>query len=1037
MEQVPNQPMPVDQPKSKNKHCYLDELCAKAQKYFENSPQEAEVVLEGKVELNESGLASYLADKPYLQQKLAEFLDYSPNRWLLMQEAPEVIARRKLHRRSHVDYDPKAADPNAGNVYDWAARSGLQGICFSGGGIRSATLNLGVLQGLAKLGMLNHFDYLSSVSGGGYIHEWFAAWITREEEEQKRAGRTVSGGEYIPGSGFKAVEQRLVPLPSTKEFPTQPEPVRWLRRYSNYLTPQKGLFTGDTWVAVAIWLRNTFLNQIILISGLFALLLSPYLIEDFTFYLPPFWSIVASVALFLVAASKIAIELQGEHARIRFMDDHEVEHQDPEAPRRWGGEKTIQAFVVLPLLLACVLYLPVVASVPGVSLLNPWAQDIGVFVLLWGLVVAAASAGGGVEAYMGLHGLTDRKKESSDQTEKAEQGLWTTVKKTVRIAVVGLGGLVIANAALSALAGTLLFIGVRSILRYETLAHWLPASLLPEICRVQLAFGPPLLFAVPFFAIVIGAGLVGRDFPDWLREWLARVRAWALLFGLGWGVFFGIALLGPAFLHWLPIKFSAAVAWLGTTAGSVLAGKSTKTSGKPVEGAARSVPLNTLAKVGAYVFILGLLLVLSLAAQRSIEYVGLHISSVPAAVPQALQFLHLGLKPIWVLLFLSLAIFGLFGWRVDVNDFSLNPFYRNRLTRCYLGATNRHRAPNPLTGFDDRDTRGLQISRLTPSQGYTGPFPIICTAINLSFGQDLAWQERKAASFAFTPLYTGYYVGWTAGKPGTTLNCCGFVPTASYAFPNGGINISTAVAISGAAASPNWGYHTDPATAFLMTIFNVRLGWWLFNPRRPETQSWASPRFAPLELTKELLGMVDDTSKFVYLSDGGHFDNMGLYELVRRRCYRIVICDTEQDEDYRFEGIANAIRKCRIDFGAEITLDLTKLRQAETTGNCQSHWASGRIRYPETPDNKSGQEEGIILYIKSSLTGVQTYKVSGKDVDLPNEPVDIINYKLTHQTFPHDTTANQWFTESQFESYRRLGYHVIEEVHLCEGLAAF
>ena len=67
--------------------------------------------------------------------------------------------------------------------------------------------------------------------------------------------------------------------------------------------------------------------------------------------------------------------------------------------------------------------------------------------------------------------------------------------------------------------------------------------------------------------------------------------------------------------------------------------------------------------------------------------------------------------------------------------------------------------------------------------------------------------------------------------------------------------------------------------------------------------------------------MADDTSKYVYLSDGGHFDNMGLYELVRRRCYRIVICDSEQDEDYFFEGIANAIRKCRVDFGVEITLD--------------------------------------------------------------------------------------------------------------------
>jgi hypothetical protein len=550
-----------------------------------------------------------------------------------------------------------------------------------------------------------------------------------------------------------------------------------------------------------------------------------------------------------------------------------------------------------------------------------------------------------------------------------------------------------------------------------------------------------LLFTIPFFSIVIGAGLVGRDFPDWLREWLARVRAWALLFGFGWAVFFGIALLGPYLFHWQAIEFvrltktikwSAAILWLATTAGSVLAGNSNKTNGKTGNGTPRSVPLDMLAKIGAYVFVLGLLVILSEAVKSGFDYVESAGSGWTC----------------FALLLAPLTIFLLFGWRVDVNDFSLNTFYRNRLTRCYLGASNRKRAPNPLTGFDDRDTRGMQISRLTPdtdpTHTYTGPFPIFCTAINLSFGEDLAWQERKAASFAFAPMYSGYQVGWTAGRAGTPLNFCGFSRTAEYAFPDGGINMATAVAISGAAASPNWGYHTDPATAFLMTMFNVRLGWWLFNPRRPKLQNWPSPRFAPLELTKELLGMSDDTSKFVYLSDGGHFDNMGLYELVRRRCYRIVICDAEQDENYFFEGIGNAIRKCRIDFGAEISLDLSKLRLVETTGNCESHWALGSIRYPETPPDPEvlpGQKaekksnEGTILYIKSSLTGALKYALAEKEmIDLATEPIDVINYKFMHQHFPHDTTANQWFTESQFESYRRLGYHVIDEVHKCGQL---
>jgi Patatin-like phospholipase len=972
---------------------YLHELSVVAARYFKQHPEKAEI-LEGTVELTASAIHSHIENDPHLQQSLADLVDYTPSRWLLCQEIPVVRQRREIHKRPDTKFDGE--DP-----YAWARTNSLQGLCLSGGGIRSATFNLGVLQGLAKLKLLSHFDYMSSVSGGGYIHEWLAAWIKREEQEQSnRANR--AGNHYVPGSGFEEVENRLSPLPSGTQFASHPEPVRWLRRYSNYLTPQKGIFTADTWVALAVWLRNTFLNQLILISGFFFVLLMLDFIGEYIPCLPAPWSVVFPISLFLLAIAVIAIELQREYRRIRFMDEHKLDHQDPEPPRRWGGEKTIQAFVVLPILLACVLHLGALPwpAVESFSITNPTSKDLTVFALLWLLVAAAATAGASIRAYKILNIIPDLITIKS----------WTSrAWQAARVGINGIGGLVVMNAAVSAVAGTLLF----------KVVCWLLGSIPAKVgdaeyWRFQSAFGPPLLFTVPFFTIVIGAGLVGRDFPDWLREWLARVRGWALLFGLSWALFFGIALLGPYFVHWLiaPVKLAATVGWVATTAGSVLAGKSNKTSGKATEGAARSAGLDILAKVGPYVFVLGSLLVLSVGVKYCLDHTASNTLNRT------------------LLILLPAGIFALFGWRVDVNDFSMNPFYRNRLTRCYLGASNRHRNPNPLTGFDDRDTRGMQISRLTPGGGYTGPFPIVCTAINLTFGEDLAWQERKAASFAFTPVCSGYEVGWTAAKPGKPLNCCGFVPTYGYAFPEGGINMATAVAISGAAASPNWGYHTNPATAFLMTAFNVRLGWWLFNPRRSDINASASPRFAPLELTKELLGIANDASKFVYLSDGGHFDNMGLYELVRRRCYRILICDSEQDENYFFEGIANAVRKCRIDFGVEITLDLSRLRPVPLTGNCQSHWAEGKIRYPETP---SGEEhEGEILYIKSSLTGAGEYCLAQvKTAELPTEPIDIINYKFAHQHFPHDTTANQWFTESQFESYRRLGYHVIDEVNRC------
>ena len=182
---------------------------------------------------DKEALANFIDDKPHLQLLLSRRVDYTPSRWLLTQEIPEIRCRRELRCIQTTEFDPDK--PDVSDPYLWARQNSLQGICLSGGGIRSATLCLGILQGLAQRRMVGRFDYLSSVSGGGYIHEWLAAWVKREEAE-------------TPGAGFWEVEKQLTPLPAGANLPLEPEPIRWLRRYSNYLTPQKGLFTADTWV---------------------------------------------------------------------------------------------------------------------------------------------------------------------------------------------------------------------------------------------------------------------------------------------------------------------------------------------------------------------------------------------------------------------------------------------------------------------------------------------------------------------------------------------------------------------------------------------------------------------------------------------------------------------------------------------------------------------------------------------------------------------------------------------------------------------
>jgi len=159
--------------------------------------------------------------------------------------------------------------------------------------------------------------------------------------------------------------------------------------------------------------------------------------------------------------------------------------------------------------------------------------------------------------------------------------------------------------------------------------------------------------------------------------------------------------------------------------------------------------------------------------------------------------------------------------------------------------------------------------------------------------------------------------------------------------------------------------------------------------------------------------MTNDERGYVYLSDGGHFENLALYELVRRRCRFIIASDAGADHEMKFGDLGNAIEKCRVDFGVDIEIDVENLRCDPITGRSQWHCAIGRIRYDKVDRDVP---PGVLLYLKPSLTG--------------EEPADLLRYKSQNPDFPHQTTANQWFDESEFESYRALGQHVAEKAIL-------
>jgi hypothetical protein len=326
---------------------------------------------------------------------------------------------------------------------------------------------------------------------------------------------------------------------------------------------------------------------------------------------------------------------------------------------------------------------------------------------------------------------------------------------------------------------------------------------------------------------------------------------------------------------------------------------------------------------------------------------------------------------------------------VDINKFSLHAMYGNRVVRAYLGASRIDRDPNPFTGFDPKDNFGMDGLKAGR------PLHVVNIALNLVRGSNLAWQQRQAESFTVTRLHSGN-------------RSLGYRQSKKYGGENG-ISIGKAIAISGAAASPNMGYHSSPPVTFLMALFNARLGWWLGNPAK-STFKKAGPNFAVAPLIAEAFGLTDNDSDYVYLSDGGHFENLGLYEMVLRRCRFIVVSDAGCDPACSFEDLGGAIRKIRIDLGIPIEFEGIKItsRLQKTNGR---RCAIANIGYSHV-DGKD--TDGVLIYLKPSFYG--------------DEPTDIINYALGNLEFPHEPTSDQWFSESQFESYRMLGVHTIEEI---------
>ncbi len=1008
---------------------------------------------------------------------------------MLEKELEYLKCRREPHGPSsnttpHDNPTPDATcNPPGTDPRDRLREMDTVGLALSGGGIRSASVSLGFVQGLADLALLRRFDYLSTVSGGGYLGGWLSAWIHRtrditevESHLQTRRSASSVGVDALPNSEVEPFE------------------ISWLRAHSNYLGPRLSLGSPDVWVLFASYLRNLLLNQTMFMASLICLLLIP------RFLLLSYCSSGASggaeihVVLMLLSASLLglaAVIMSRGVIPFRIAKCDTTQTRHPTHHITWS----VLLLATVSLLIAWFVidgsFSIVDSHGERRTVLMDWINpnmrfpEISVYAYVGALSGAIAFG-----LFVVVQGFTSA-------IQCLRKG-WAFSRIASRQYVRSTAAIAIVAAVCGASLGCILYLCRR---------HWLgidTAGLDREIRRAAsvLMIGPPTVLGVFAMGSFLFVGLMGQSLSRAEREWWARFGGVLLRTACVFAAFVGCALFGtplllsagPTLGAWLTSS------WAVVTTGGILAGISRMNSkGKVKRG------LDHVVRVTPYVFLGGLLVILSSFVSLCVDHrpeptlfgdvvksprrvptkvvVDVREPSRPAVVSESQEYQvedDVGQRTIrsywagilnssynatdsadlrpdrfaaltrWCWLWaICAAVASIFSKCVGVNTFSLHHLYYFRLVRCFLAASTKRarafvsrgvpasrdnvmpRQYDASTGFDHNDdlelnqlgccaagaTSSCQSERTvdvreiergcdsSPDDNIgppiLGPYLLINTAMNLVGDGDLRWQERKAEAFLLSPMFCGSEIS-------------GYRPLPAYAagVDNTRLTLGEAITISGAAASPNMGYHSSPAVTALLTLFNVRLGAWLPNPAKSQTWRNSEPRNSLLLLAREFLGLTDRDAEYVYLSDGGHFENLGVYELIRRHCRYIVAVDATADPRYEFHDLGGLIRKCRVDFGVPIEIDVASIEPGPD-GFSKWHCAVGLIRYDYV---KPKAMPGLLIYVKSSLSG--------------DEPSDVLNYAKQNAPFPNQPTTDQFFSESQFESHRALGHHLAKAVFM-------
>jgi Patatin-like phospholipase len=886
----------------------------------------------------------------------------------------------------------------------------ISGLCISGGGVRAATLGLGMLQAVARANKLHFFDYLSTVSGGGYIGACMTSLLSKEPYWSDKMHREVNENYRFDGrtTGVKPDAFPFLAFNNDQ----QPEPgnlqtlesarlgtrqqLSHLRKHGEYLTPSKSLLSWDVKRAIGGIFGGVFFNVIIICLLIGSIVLLHHVLLN-TMSGGTFMRDLRHPELAINNDMRIADSLQ-RITRPDLPAFQPIQCLDSIPKQEWEKLSTneqISTWWERRMGLQWEMIVNSALSQWGLMLIF---LGIGAFVasvlLLWSRVLPYKIHQHEREERTYQDGSIPAEDRTGGQTIEWTVG-WRFRLFTYFFTYAG------APLLSYAVVIALRFTG------YWTDYHYMVMLALPFAYALGLFAATNLLVAL-YFVNQAPERVNGR----WYRNFYHGLQGNVFL-GLITAITFPTLILFLFGKHaiLLNLMFSlvpVATAYFFTI--QSLAGKRGQDT----------LFANLAKKIQTPLLNVSVFLVIGIA------FAG--ISNIVYSSEGMLKdLLNCSRTEVTWLLFGAVTVSTLLlGFAVNYNDISLHYFYRDRLAEAYLRTEASVQRPDecrthfhgPIeTNF--RDHEALKLCEITEGNN-RGPYHLILAALNLQGSHDVNQRNLKSDHYIFSK----YFVG---------SRTTGFYRTDRYNF--GVTRLATAMAVSAAAVSSGMGALGFVASNFYMTLLNLRTGYWMRNPfmeyrdelTRASSSAWAKFRMAMERrfpfwlkyLGSEMSGDLSATSRLVYISDGGHTgDNLGLLPLIERKCKTILIADFEEDHQFTFGSFSQAVRLAKARFEAEIHIDLQAIMPAtdgDTKGISKKSVAVGYVDYA---DGSRGQ----IIYMKSAINLLEV--PDNQTEPTVSAPVFVLNYLKTNPLFPHQSTADQYFDEVQFEAYRMLGEHI-------------